>query len=128
MLNLFQLISVQIDHQSNIIAHMGNTASDSSPKDSRGQEETLRLLEERAAIAETRLGEIEKRVSSGYGNAVVGETAALTAAYVNELKELRNVLVQAKQEQDELIEKVTSLEQSKSKLEYQIKHLKRALT
>jgi 1-aminocyclopropane-1-carboxylate deaminase/D-cysteine desulfhydrase-like pyridoxal-dependent ACC family enzyme len=106
---------------------MGNMASDSSTHDSPGQEETLRFLEERAAIAEKRLEEVEKRVACGSGNAVAGGTAALTAAYVNELKELRMVLVQAKQEQDELIEKVASLEQSKAKLEYQVKHLKRAL-
>ena len=87
----------------------------------------LKTLEEKAALIDQKLAEYEKRVANA-PDAGVGESSkVLSARYIAELKELRKVLVDAEKEQNSLLEKVTELETAKSKLEYQVKHLKKAL-
>lgn len=84
-------------------------------------------LEKIAVDAERKLESLEKRVESLGGMSVGGNEAALTARYVEELKGLRQTLVEAEQEHQSLVEHVAELEKAKSKLEYQVLHLKRSL-
>lgn len=89
-------------------------------------EQLLKTLEEKAALIDQKLAEYEKRVVNAPDTSSES-SKVLSARYISELKELRKVLVDAEREQNSLIDRVTDLETTKSKLEYQVKHLKRAL-
>lgn len=89
-------------------------------------EQLLKTLEEKAALIDQKLAEYEKRVVNAPDTSSES-SKVLSARYISELKELRKVLVDAEKEQNSLLERITELETAKSKLEYQVKHLKRAL-
>ena len=121
---------------------MGNSGSlqkDGNAIDPR----TVEALEARARDMAAKIDELEKRLEAAavasaskpapapapapapVPAAVDSSSAQLTAAYVNELQSLREVLVDAEREHQELLDKLSTLEAENEKLEYRIKHLKR---
>ena len=119
---------------------MGNSGSlqkDGNAIDPR----TVEALEARARDMAAKIDELEKRLEAAavasaskpapapapapVPAAVDSSSAQLTAAYVNELQSLREVLVDAEREHQELLDKLSTLEAENEKLEYRVKHLKR---
>ena len=106
------------------------------PRDPRDPRDVERL-ETRAKEMDARITELEKRLKQATAvtttpgpvaavtPAAGSSSAQLTAAYVKELHSLRAVLVAAEGEHQEMVAKVSTLEETNRKLAYQIMHLKR---
>jgi hypothetical protein len=96
----------------------------------KGVDRLVASLEDRAVEAEKKIDELTRRMEMpgrSEGRAVgAGAGADGARAYVEELKALRGILVEADEEHRALLAKVEALEKTKSKLEYQVMHLKRA--
>ena len=82
-------------------------------------------LEARAEMAEQKLDEIENKMKKDGGRQASSDVAQLTKSYVAELTEQRAIMVRANEEYNALKSEVVDLKQMKSKLEYQVQHLKK---
>lgn len=85
----------------------------------------LAKLEARAEMAEKKLEEIERRVNIDGKGQASPDVAQLSKSYVAELTELKAVMIRAEKEYNALKSEVADLQQMKSKLEYQVQHLKK---
>ncbi len=87
-------------------------------------------LENRAKEMEARIAELEKQATTPGPVAAVppatdSSSAQVTAADVSELQSARAALVAAEGKHEEMVAKVSALEEAHAKLAYQIMHLKR---
>eukprot|EP00890_Picochlorum_soloecismus_P006297 jgi/Picsp_1/6669/NSC_04012-R1_predicted protein [Physcomitrella patens subsp. patens] len=96
-------------------------AADSSPD----YGALLAKLEARADMAEKKLGELETEMKKDGKRQASPDVAQLTKSYVADLTELRAIMVRAETEYNALKSEVAELQQMKSKLEYQVQHLKK---
>ena len=107
---------------------------------------TVQDLEQRAAEAESRLAVLESKVGKDHISPWLASTNARqshrrcrwrpaaggtgsinAAAYVSQLEALREIMVAAKAEQEQLENRVAELTTDNSKLAYQVMFLKRAV-